>query len=256
MTGNDDYLFRILAAFDVTDDVVTLDIRQLLRREDQFHFHRSLPDKIGDQICIFRRDCTGWNFRCIICVVGLASMWKPIIGAADRTDQARNSTLSRRRAWTIAPINNCFAVCFSTTAFRGHLFVEGIIEKYDLARDFVARKRFQFVKISDRDHFGDDSVRRRRDACPERTKHNLLGRVLRLSRKLNERRCFFPAHPMRHHYFLELHFTADGLQFVRDVINRFGRLCRSAQARPDVVREMRNLLVCVIATQRRLLQSF
>ena len=36
----------------------------------------------------------------------------------------------------------------------------------------------------------------------------------------------------------------------------FGRLRRSAQARPDVVREMRNLLVCVIATQRRLLQSF
>ena len=27
MTGNDDYLFRILAAFDVTDNVVTLDIR-------------------------------------------------------------------------------------------------------------------------------------------------------------------------------------------------------------------------------------
>ena len=164
MTGNDDYLFRILAAFDVTDNVVTLDIRQLLRREDQFHFHRSLPDKIDNQICVFRRDCAGWNLRGIICVIGLPSVWKPIIGAADGTDQARNSTLSGCRAWTIASINNCFAVCFSTTAFRGHLFVERIIEKYDLARDFVARKRFQFVKISDSDHFGNDSVRRRRDA--------------------------------------------------------------------------------------------
>ena len=81
----------------------------------------------------------------------------------------------------------------------------------------------------------------------ERTKHNLLGRVLRLPRKLNERRRFFTAHPMRDHHFFELHVAADGLQFARDVLDRFGRLRRSAQTRPDVVREMRNLLVCVIA---------
>src|SRR5439155_17343275 len=42
----------------------------------------------------------------------------------------------------------------------------------------------------------------------------------------------------------------------REVLKRFGGLRRSAQARPDVIREMCNLLVCVIATQRRLLQPF
>src|SRR4030095_2517991 len=125
MTGNDDHLLWMFGAFEVADDVVAFDIRQVLWREDQFHFHRSLPDKIGNQVCVFGRDCASWNFRCIICVIGLPSVWKPIIGAADGADQACDSTLSRCRAWTVASVNNCFAVCFSAATFRGHLFVEG-----------------------------------------------------------------------------------------------------------------------------------
>jgi hypothetical protein len=74
--------------------------------------------------------------------IGLPSVWNPIISAADGTDQARDSALSRGCARAVTSINNGFTVRFVATAFRGHLFVEGIIEKYDLARDFVARKRF------------------------------------------------------------------------------------------------------------------
>ena len=140
--------------------------------------------------------------------------------------------------------------------FPGHLFVEGIIEQHDFACDFVPRQRFQLVEISDSDHLGYDSICRRRDACSERTKHNLLRRVLRLTGKLNERRRFVTTHPMWNHYSLELHFTADGLQFAGDVLNRFGRLRRSAQSRADVIGEMRDLPISVVAVQSCLLQSF
>jgi hypothetical protein len=61
---------------------------------------------------------------------------------------------------------------------------------------------------------------------------------------------------MRRHYFLELHFTAEGLQFAGDVINCFRRLRRSAQTRSDVVGKMRDLSISVTAVQSRLLQSF
>ena len=82
VTGNDDHLFGTFAAFDVTDDIIALDIGQLLRRENQFQFHRSLTDQIGDQIRILRRDGSGWNFWRIVRVICLSSMWKPVIGAA------------------------------------------------------------------------------------------------------------------------------------------------------------------------------
>ena len=61
MTGNDNDLFRRIAAFDVTDHVCAFHVRQSLRRQNQFHFHRSLPDQAGNQIRIFRGYCTSWN---------------------------------------------------------------------------------------------------------------------------------------------------------------------------------------------------
>src|SRR5207247_7819291 len=142
-----------------------------------------------------------------------------LIRATDRPNQTRDSALSRRCARPVTSINNCFAISFAATTFSGHLFVEGIIEQHDLARDFVPRHRFQFVKISDGDQFGGNSIRRCRDACAERAQNNFLRRVLHLSRKLNERCCFFAAHPVRHHHSFELHFAAEDFHFTRNVLN-------------------------------------
>ena len=60
---------------------------------------------------------------------------------------------------------------------------------------------------------------------------------------------------MRHHHLLQLHFTAERFQFARDVLNRFSRLRRSAQARSDVVTQMRHLPICVITAQCLLLEA-
>ena len=73
----------MFAAFDVGDDVGAFDIRQSLRRQNQFHFHRSLADQIGNQIRIFCGDRAGRNFRRIIRVICLAGVRKPIVGATD-----------------------------------------------------------------------------------------------------------------------------------------------------------------------------
>ena len=124
-------------------------------------------------------------------------------------------------------INNRFAVSFEATTFRGHLFVERIIEKHDFARDFVSRQRFQFIKIFDDDYFGFNPLRRCRHASAKGAQNNLLRRVRRLSRKLNQRCCLFTAHPMGHHHFLELHVAAERFQFACDVLNCFCRLRRS-----------------------------
>src|SRR5882724_10098898 len=59
---------------------------------------------------------------------------------------------------------------------------------------------------------------------------------------------------MRHHDFLELNFEPERFQFRRDIIDRLLRLSRTAQARPDVVREMRDLAIRVIARERGLLE--
>src|SRR5437870_13014944 len=122
MTGNDDHLFRMFAAFDVPDDVVALEVGELLWRENQSHSHRSLSDQLRNQICILCGDCGCRNFWRIICVICLSSMWKPIIGATDRTNQASDSALSRRCARAVTAINNCFAMRLTRAPFRGHSF--------------------------------------------------------------------------------------------------------------------------------------
>ena len=58
---------------------------------------------------------------------------------------------------------------------------------------------------------------------------------------------------MRHHDLFELYFEPELAQFGGYVLNRSLRLRRAAQARSDVVRKMRELSICIIAFQRRLL---
>ena len=59
---------------------------------------------------------------------------------------------------------------------------------------------------------------------------------------------------MRHGHLLELDFEAERFQFSGHIFDRLLRLRRAGQARPDVIRKMRDLPVSVIARQRGLLQ--
>src|SRR4029077_9519931 len=101
-----------------------------------------------------------------------------------------------------------------------------------------------------------NSIVRSCDASAERAEHDLLGRVFCLTGPLHQRCSFFAADPVWHRHLFELHFAADRFQFGRDVFNRLGGLGRPGQPRADVVREMRDLPIRVIAAQRGLLQAF
>ena len=249
-------LLRMFAPFDVADHVRAFDVRQSLRREHEFHFHRTLFHKIDNQVRVFARDRTGWNLRRITRVFSLTSMRQTKISATDRSNQTRDRALSRRRARSLAPIFNRFTVRLAGVPLRGHLFIERIIEDDDFSRDFVPRHRFQFVEIFYGDHIGGNSFLWRRNTSAQRAEQNFLGRPFRHSRKLNQGRGFFAADPMRHRHFLQLNFAADRFQFARDVLDRFCGLGRAGQSRSDVVGQMRDLSIRVIAAQRRLLQAF
>ena len=108
---------------------------------------------------------------------------------------------------------------FAATTFRGHLFVERIIEQHDFARDSFTRHRFQFIKIFDHKDLGFDPLLWCSHTVSQRAQDNLLSSVRCLSGKLNKRCCLFAAHPMRHHDFLELHVAADCFQFGGHVLD-------------------------------------
>ena len=246
----------MLAAFDIGDHVCAFHVGQCLRRQHQFHFYRALLHKIDNHLRVLRSDCAPRDLRRIVRVSRLTSMRDSIIRAANRSNQTRARTEPRCRDRTSPTVKNSLFIRCAAAAFGGHLFIEGIIEQNNFARDFFARQRFQLIQISYGDHVLGNSIRRRRDASAKCAQNNLLRRVLRLTWPLNQLRVFFAADPVRHQYFLQLHFAADRFQFACDVLNRFSRLRRSAQPRPDVVRQMRDLPKRIIAVQRRLLQPF
>ena len=212
--------------------------------------------EIDNQIGVLGCNRACRNFRRVIGIFGLPGVRDPIILAANGPNQTSDRALSRRGAWTVASINNRFAVSFATTPFRRDSFIVRIIEEDNFTRDSIARHRFQFVEVFNGNNFSANSFVRSSNASAERAEHDFLCRVFRHSRKLHQRCGFFAADPMRNHHFLQLHFAADRFQFARDIFNRFRRLHRSGQARADVVREMRDLPIRVIAAQRRLLQTF
>src|SRR5437868_3733348 len=113
MSRNDDDLLGMFALLDVADYIRTFDVRQSLRREEQFHFDRPFLCKIDNQVGVFARDRARRNFRRVIGVFSLPSVRQTIIRAANRSNQTRSRALSRRRAWSIASIKNCFAVSFA-----------------------------------------------------------------------------------------------------------------------------------------------
>src|SRR5258706_1147712 len=61
MSGYDDDLFGILASLDVSNDVVTGGVRQVLRRECEVHANAALGSEMLDQVGIFSRECGGGN---------------------------------------------------------------------------------------------------------------------------------------------------------------------------------------------------
>ena len=64
-------------------------------------------------------------------------MWQAIGRAAHRADQGGDGAQPCRRAWSVASINNRFAIGFTAAALGGHLLVESVIKEDDFAFHLV-----------------------------------------------------------------------------------------------------------------------
>ena len=96
----------MLAAFDVANDVCALDIGQSLRRQNQFHLHRSLLHKIDNHLGVLGRDRAGRDLRRVRLVIGLASVRQTVIRAANGTNQTGDCALSCRCARAVGAIDD------------------------------------------------------------------------------------------------------------------------------------------------------
>src|SRR5215472_18714130 len=68
MSRDDDNLFRVLAAFEVGDDVKTHDVGECLWRKSQMQAHRPLSTQTFDQVRIFRCQSSCRDRRYILCI--------------------------------------------------------------------------------------------------------------------------------------------------------------------------------------------
>ena len=100
---------------------------------------------------------------------------------------------------------------------------------------------FSSSKISDSDHFCFDSIRGRRNACPERAQAQSSAWCSLPVREIERALLFLHRAPSAAPSPFELYFASDGLQFAGDVTNGFGCLrrfrsnavqCCSIDARP------------------------
>ena len=107
---------------------------------------------------------------------------------------------------------------------RRHLFVERMIKQHNSPVHFLARQRFQLLKIAHADGIGIDSLRRSGDASPKGAQHDFLGGAGGLSGELRELCCLDATHPMRHHHFFQLHVAAERFHFVGHVFDCLRRL--------------------------------
>src|SRR6267143_938926 len=182
-------------------------------------------------------------------------MRQTIIRAACRSIEGRDSTKARRCARADATIEHRLAIGLTGESVVSKPLIKLCMEQNDLSGDAIATERLQLFLIIYHDDFRSYSLVRRRYAAPVRGEHDFLRGASGHARILRQCSRLFAAHPMRHHYFLELHFETKFTELSSDVFNCLLRLSRTTQTRSDVVREMSELAISVITLQRRLLNS-
>ena len=84
------------------------------------------------------------------------------------------------------------------------------------------------------------------DGLTLETGREMIGRWSGVLALIPETGRFFPAYPVRNHHFFRLHLEAERLHFIRHIFDRLFRLSGAAQARADVIGQMRDLPIGVI----------
>src|SRR5436309_16008070 len=101
-------------------------------------------------------------------------MRNTIVRPPDRTNQTGGCADRRRRDRTVTSINHRLIIGVTTVALRCHLLVERMLKQHNFPVYFLARQRFQLLKVADTDGIRIDSLRRSSDASAEAAEHYLL----------------------------------------------------------------------------------
>src|SRR5260370_33006956 len=140
---------------------------------------------------------------------------RPACGSMER----RNGAESRGCARSDAPIEHRLAIRLTGESVVGKPLIKLCIEQNDPSGDAIATERLQLFLILYHDNFRSYSLVRRRYAAPVRGEHDFLRSASRHARILRQCSRLFAAHPMRHHYFLELHLETEFAQLCGNIFD-------------------------------------
>src|SRR5438034_7038223 len=98
-------------------------------------------------------------------------MRNTIVRSPDRTNQTVDRAEFRCCDRTVTSINHGLPIGITTVTLRRHLFVEGMIKQHNFPVYFLARQRFQLLKVAHTDGIGIDSLGRSGDASAESAEH-------------------------------------------------------------------------------------
>ena len=130
------------------------------------------------------------------------------------------------------------------------MFVEGLVEEHNLARDFGRAQRLQFIEIVDRDDLGGEAVRGSGSASAQGRQHDLLGGSGNHLGVFDQFRGLCSANPVGNGDRLETDFQAQLAKFAGDVLRGGGGLGRTGSAGSDICREVRQFTVGVVVVER------
>ena len=130
------------------------------------------------------------------------------------------------------------------------MLVEHFVEQHDLAGDFAAAERLEFLESVDGDDIGGKAVRGGGGAAAQSGQHDLLRSSGNHAGILDQRSGFGSADPMWHGDRLEANLEAQLAKLGRNVFRRRMGLRRSAGSRSDIFRQVGDLSVGVVVIQR------
>ena len=164
MSGNDDDLVGMLAAFQIGDHVIASRVGKFLRGQHQMHADGPFSGEMRDQVSIFGRNRAGGN----ACGKAEACVRKPVVSVAHRTDQRGRRSQVGRGLRSGCAVANRLSVGNERQSSRRFLFIEDLVEENDLARDLVSTQLLEFLEVVDDHDIGGEAIGSGRRASTER----------------------------------------------------------------------------------------
>src|SRR5262245_60167424 len=118
----------MLGTLQVGDDIVSNDLRQRLRSQCEMNLHRTLCDKMCDQVSILCCYCARGNAGSD----AITGVREPVVGSSHRSNQRSGCTQVGCGLLSGNAIGYRLAVGFSRVTGSGFLMIEGEVENNNL----------------------------------------------------------------------------------------------------------------------------